>query len=124
MMQGHLRKTLPVLVAIAVFAAGVLPACVPALCCPVSPAMPSVHAEMPCCAPSTTFVPRDDTRQQPATVAGATSLLPQKWAPVAAVAQRSAQFSSPRVQTARDTVLLAHPEPSPPLFLLNAQFLI
>ena len=123
-MQARFRKTLLVLAAIAVFAAGVLPACVPALCCPVSTAAPSVHAEMPCCAPSATFVPRDDTRQQPATVASATSLLPQKWAPVAMVAPRSAQFSSPHVQTARDTVLRAHPEPSPPLFLLNAQFLI
>src|SRR6185436_7836102 len=129
--SNHLRHTLRrigaphlALAAIAVFAAGVLPACVPGMCCPVSPSVPTVHAQMPCCAPSDTFVPKDDTRQQPASFAGSTSLLPQKWAPVAVVTRLGAGFAPARVQTTHDTVIQAHPEPSPPLFLLNAQFLI
>jgi len=120
-MQGrNIRRVLPLLAAVAVFAAGVLPACLPGMCCPAAPAMASMHAEMPCCATSDAVAPRDDARQEPATSTVSTSLLPH----VAVAARIDGALAHVRVQTAHDTVLHARPEPSPPLFLLNEQFLI
>ncbi|HUP61937.1 MAG TPA: hypothetical protein VNA69_16135 [Thermoanaerobaculia bacterium] len=107
-----------------VLAAGVLPACVPGVCCAVLPDASTIHAQMPCCAMTNSFAPRDAMRLQPATFAGSTSPLPQMWAPVAVVARPGAPVVPPRVQTTLDTALEARHEPSPPLFLLNAQFLI
>jgi hypothetical protein len=79
-----------------------------------------MHAEMPCCATSDAVVPRDDTRQQQAISAAFTSLLPQP----AMAARLDAEVTPARVQRIYTTAAQAHPEPSPPLFLLNAQFLI
>lgn len=112
------------LAAILVLAAGVLPACVCVhrACCLSLPDAPTVHSQMPCCdVPS--VAPRDLVRVQPATFAGL-SPSPQPWASVAVVMQPDASPSSSRVQATLATVTLAHYEPSPPLFLLNAQFLI
>lgn len=108
------------LAAVAVFAAGVLPACVPGMCCPAAPEVPSMHAEMPCCATSDAVAPRDDTREQPAASTISISLLPHS----AVVARLGGEAAPARVPATHDTVVHATPDPSPPLFLLNEQFLI
>lgn len=117
--------TLTVLMLAVVLSAGVLPACIPGVCCPVvSSAASAIHAQMPCCAVPSSIAPRDLSRVQPATLAGSTSLMPQTWAPVAVVVRPGAQAIPSRVQATLVTVTDAHHEHSPPLFLLNAQFLI
>ena len=117
----RLRASFLALAVIAVVAAGVLPTCADSLCCSKSPARQTVHSQMPCCEP--TIAPRD-ARLQPVTAAGSL-LLPQTWAPVAVVELHGASdFLSPRVQATLATASSAHSEPDPPLFLLNAQFLI
>jgi hypothetical protein len=118
----RLRASFLALAAITVLAAGVLPTCADGICCPLADA-PTVHTQMPCCV-DPSIAPRDAVRLQPATSAGST-LSPPTWASGAVVEQPGAtQVSPPRVQATLATVSLAHHEPSPPLFLLNAQFLI
>lgn len=112
------------LATITVLAAGVLPACVNGLCCPVTPDAPAVHSQMPCCTGQTSIAPGEITRVRPATYAGF-NLQPQTWAAAAVVAGAGASELSPaRVPATLATGLFALREPSPPLFLLNAQFLI
>lgn len=118
-----LRALVLGVVATSVLAVGALPTCAGGLCCPVATDVPAVHTQMPCCdGPS--YAPRQAARVQPATFAGLfeSSNAP---APVDVVAQ-PAPFPSipPRVQATLTTVSDAHHEPLPPLFLLNAQFLI
>lgn len=110
------------LAVITVLASGVLPAC-GGMCCPVAEDEAAVHAQMPCCA-EPTFSPSDALRLLPATFAGLSSS-PQTWVPVAVV-ERPGTFevSPPRVQATLTIASRAHHEPTPPLFLLNAQFLI
>lgn len=111
------------LAVVSVLVAGVLPTCGDGLCCSVKPAVPTAHAQMPCCAPS--FAPRDAARPQVATTSPAGSLIsPQMWAPAALVTWSIATDSSLRVQATLATASKALLEPTPPIFLLNAQFLI
>lgn len=110
------------LAVITVLVAGVLPACGDGSCC-ANAGEPSVHTQMPCCDESS-LAPREAVRLLPATSAGSVPP-PQTWAPVAVVEQPGAlDFIPPRVQATLATASSAHHEPHPPLFLLNAQFLI
>jgi hypothetical protein len=110
------------LVAITVLVAAVLPACLDGGCCSNAGEM-TVHMQMPCCSEST-LAPRDAVRPLPATSTGSVPS-PQMWAPVAVVDLPGASgFLPPRVQATLPIASTAHHEPSPPLFLLNAQFLI
>jgi hypothetical protein len=108
------------LATIVVLAAGILPACVPGMCCPVTDT-PTVHTQMPCCQGQDSIASSDLDEVRPATFAGH-SFKPQTWA-VAAV---STQTASPvaHIAATRNRGRDAHHQPSPPLFLLNAQFLI
>lgn len=112
------------LVVVSVLAAGVLPTCGDGFCCSVESAVPTVHAQMPCCA-SPSFAPRDVSPSRAVTTLSAGSLTsPRMWAPAALVTWSHASVSPSRVQATLATASTAHPEPTPPLFLLNAQFLI
>lgn len=122
--SNRIRAFVLALAVVPALVAGALPMCAPGLCCPVAPDAPAVHSQMPCCSVEPSFVPRDAIRLQPATSAGP-FLSPPTWAPVAVVAGPGADgFLPPRVQATLTTVSTAHHEPPPPLFLLNAQFLI
>jgi hypothetical protein len=104
------------LVVLAFLAASIFPAC-GAICCS-SPAETSIHAAMKCCntqpklerADSGMRVPPAVTASAPApvTIPVSVATVPLVSAPVA-IAQ---------------TIDAAHHEPSPPLFLRNAQLLI
>jgi len=96
--------------------AGVLPVCIPGLCCDTSDA-PAMHAQMPCCAGETSMTPREPVRVQPATFAAFASNPLHAMAPVVVVQPAAISFTP-------DATSSSHHEPSPPLFLLNAQFLI
>ena len=119
-MRRSLRACFLALAVIAVLTAGVLPPC-GAICCPVATDIAAVHAQMPCCAGR--IAQGDASRVQPATFSGYSSS-PQTWAPVAVVVQPGASVVPPRVQATLATASRAHLEPSSPIFLLNAQFLI
>ena len=123
--RSHARRAKAAIlafVAMSVLAAGVLPACLDGGCCSKAGEM-TVHMQMPCCTESS-FAPRDAVRPLPATSAGSVPS-PQMWAPVAVVELPGASgFIPPRVQATLAIASSAHHEPSPPLFLLNAQFLI
>ena len=121
-MRRSLRACFLALAVIAVLTAGVLPSC-GGICCPVATDVAAVHAQMPCCASGAQIAQRDALRAQPATFTGYSSS-PQTWAPVAVVVQPGASVVPPRVQATLATASRAHLEPSSPLFLLNAQFLI
>jgi len=82
-----------------------------------------MHAQMPCCA-QTSFAPREAVSLQPAVFAGLFPP-PQTLVPVVVVAQYgTADLHPSRVQATLTTASPALHEPTPPLFLLNAQFLI
>ena len=121
------RRTHALILAIAAttaLAAGALPACVAGLCCPVADA-PSIHAQMPCCESETSIAPRDAVRLLPASSsAGFATPTSQTWAAVAVVERSGATDFPSRVAATLATDTAAHHEHSPPLFLLNAQFLI
>lgn len=110
------RAAILVLTVLMGLGAGLVPPCED-LCCR-SEASGAVRAEMPCCEPS---MAERDVRVQPATVASA---------PVSH--QQPLTIEEPAVNTAIAPVHLhavsfaAAPAPphSPPLFLLNEQFLI
>jgi hypothetical protein len=86
--------------------------------------MPSVHAQMPCCA-SQTIASRDTTnRQQSATTSASTLGSPQTSAPVALVLRTYTSVVPSIVPATLAMASRARFEPTPPLFLLNAQFLI
>jgi hypothetical protein len=118
-MHSGRMKALIVVAAILILGNGMVPVC-GAMCCPLAPDVPLVHAQMPCCAPGASIGAGDVTRTQPATVAGSVSL-PLAWN---VVARLGGNDSPTLVAVARDTAAAATQEPSPPLFLLNAQFLI
>jgi hypothetical protein len=105
-----------------VLTAGILPTCGDGACCVLGPAQATVHAQMPCCASMT--APRDVPRPGVVTTSAGSLVSPQTWAPVALVMRPYASGSPSRVQATLTTVPTAHPEPTPPIFLLNAQFLI
>jgi hypothetical protein len=89
------------------------------------PDAPTVRSQMPCCDAETSIAPRDTVVSlQPTTFAGFSSPQPQMWAPVALVVRTGAAVLPSRVLATLATVSSAHPEPFPPIFLLNAQFLI
>lgn len=122
---SRIRATCLALAAIAVLVAGVLPACASALCCGTMTPAQTVHAQMPCCAGHTSSLsPRGDERQ-PATLAAGSSTSPLKWAPAIDVAfARSSCSSSLRADAVATVSQARFLEPSPPLFLQHAQFLI
>lgn len=103
------------LLAILVLAAGVLPVCTAEGCC-AREAGTSVYAPMPCCDEST-VTPREAVRILPAMSAGLAAA-----APVAVIVVPDAVPA--RVPVAHAGASSAHYEPDPPIFLLNAQFLI
>ena len=98
---------------IAVIAAAVIPSCADSLCC-ARDGDTAMQAQMPCCEPS---ISQRDFELQPATSARSITL-PPVCAPTAVIEPQLAEvvdvLPAPAAQ---------HP-PSPPLFLLNAQFLI
>ena len=102
---------------------GVLPSCADAFCCPIA-GEPTVQTQMPCCS-QPSLAPRDALRSLPATSAGSIPS-PQVWAPAAVVESSGAPGFAPppRVQATLTTASVAPSEPRPPIFLLNAQFLI
>ena len=107
---GALGLTLALL---AVLAAAVIPKCADSLCCMLA-GETRVKAQMPCCEPS---ISQDDVRVQPLKVEDRQSCL-------------SGQAGLPVLHHAAEIVAVAEAPPpsppafSPPLFLLNAQFLI
>ena len=123
-MPHGLRAFVLALTVIPVLFAGVLPTCADGLYCPVTPDVPAVHSQMPCCEGGPSFAPRTVARMQPATFAGHFDS-PQMWAPAAWVAQPAATFLvPPRVLATLATASRSRQETSSPIFLLNAQFLI
>ena len=123
--RTHPRRRLRALsLALAVttlLAAGLLPACIPGLCCPINDA-PTVHAQMPCCQGESSIASREPLRVRPATFAS-NAPSPQS---AAVLAQHATAFTvaPARVPAKLAAGQTAQHEPSPPLFLLNAQFLI
>jgi hypothetical protein len=99
-----------------VLASVTMPAC-GGICCPQAPEA-AVHARMPCCTAESSMATRDASPAQPATFARNATFM--------AVIVRPATFAaSPTpVQPARRIEREKPHEPTPPLFLLNAQFLI
>jgi hypothetical protein len=83
----------------------------------------TVHAQLPCCAVSSSIAPRVALRLQPAAFAGSFSP-PLQWASAAVVTRPGATISPSRVQTALDTAIEALPEPSHSLSSSNALFFI
>lgn len=99
---------------IAVIAAAVIPTCADSLCC-IPGGEARVKAQMACCEPS---ISSGDVRQQPMTFT-AQAFLPQTDAPAATT------FEPPVLRAdSPPGISAAHHQPSPPLFLRNAQFLI
>jgi hypothetical protein len=119
--SGTFSNTRPatrvLLAALIVFAAAVLPAC-GGLCCTAADEA-AMHAAMPCCAAESSLAPTDARPIPPATTLATSALTPPAPLPVAAILTPAATQLLPR-----GIVSTAHHEPSPPLFLLNAQFLI
>lgn len=111
------RAAILVLTALMVLGAGFVSSCED-LCCR-SEASGAVRAEMPCCEPSMT---QRDTRVQPMTVASA-PVSPQKQIVVEAVAVTDAAIAPAHLHAVSFASEPAPPH-NPPLFLLNAQFLI
>ena len=99
----------------AVIAAAVIPTCADSLCCARDGEM-AMQAQMPCCEPS---MSQKDFELQPLKVEDRQSCL--------SIAALPGQAGSPvlHLRSALDAAVPAglHP-PSPPLFLLHAQFLI
>ncbi|HEX6086749.1 MAG TPA: hypothetical protein VF266_19615 [Thermoanaerobaculia bacterium] len=97
----------------AVIAAAVIPSC-DSLCC-ARDGGTAVQAQMPCCEPS---ISQGDFPQQPLKVEDRQSCLS-----VVALPEGQTGLSVLHLATARQ-VRRAEARPTPPLFLLNAQFLI
>jgi hypothetical protein len=117
-----LRRTkagILMLAALAVIAMGLGPLC-NALCCPPAPAELSIHASMPCCAGEDSMTRSDAMRVERSTAAAARVHVPP---PAIAVVTTVAQPAPPAIRREAACVLTRH-DASPPLFLLNAQFLI
>jgi hypothetical protein len=108
------------LVFVSIVAAGVLPTCGDELCC--ANEEPAVHAQMPCCE-STAITPRDVIRLQTVT-ASSTGVTVQAPPALAAVVQSAQPIATPRMHVQHPVASAILVEPTPPLFLLNAQFLI
>jgi len=107
------------LVAFAMIAAGAAPLCT-SLCCPPAPAEASFHAAMPCCAGEGSMSPSDAVDVQHSPPATARVHAPQ---PATVVITTLTVPAAPAFRRESTRVLTRH-DPSPPLFLLNAQFLI
>jgi hypothetical protein len=107
------------LAAMAMLFAGLGATC-DALCCPLAPAQSSMHAAMPCCAGTASMSRSESTRLPAAT----TTAQVQTPAPAKAVVTIATNTAPMRVTSHRSAPSPAHHEPSPPLFLRNAQLLI
>jgi hypothetical protein len=91
-----------------------------ALCCPLAPQQVSIHAAMPCCAGDASMSRPNATRIPVAT----TTAQIQTPAPASAAVTIAIDTAPLRLATSRTAPSPAHHEPSPPLFLRNAQLLI
>jgi hypothetical protein len=108
-------RALSLLAAAAIlFAAAVFPACVPGCC--KAEAEASMRAQMPCCDDRPSMTEREVSATRTAVVAPFHAPAAIVQHTVAAPLQHAA---APRIADAQP-----EPQPSPPLFLLNAQFLI
>jgi hypothetical protein len=116
----RIRTGMLMLAAFALIAAGLAPLC-GALCCPAAPAAISMHAAMPCCAGEASMARSEDMREQQSTTATARVDVSPPAVGVVSVIARQANAPSGRHEVTRSA---AQQQPSPPLFLLNAQFLI
>jgi hypothetical protein len=114
----RIRAGILMLAALAVVAAGAAPLCT-SLCCPPAPPEAAFHAAMPCCTGEDSMTPSDALDVQHAPPATARVHAPQQLTVAATLAPPSA----PSLGRESTRVLTRH-DPSPPLFLLNAQFLI
>jgi len=116
-MQRPVRAAILMAVALTVLAAGLLP-CAGTLCCKAEKTA-TMHAQMPCCVPS---MAQRDTRTEPSTAAAIALPLQQEIATTVATS-----ISEPPARNdahARTFADAPAPPPTPPLFLLNEQFLI
>jgi len=107
------------LAAFAVIAASAAPLCT-ALCCPPVPAEISIHASMPCCAGEDSMSRPNPMSVERSTAAASRLHVPP---PAIGVVTAVAEPAAPAFRRETARVLTRH-DPSPPLFLLNAQFLI
>jgi hypothetical protein len=107
------------LVFVSVVASGVLPTCGDELCCANEDA--SMHAQMPCCE-TTSITPNDFVRVQSGT--SSAGLIVHAPVQAALVATTDATMTAPRPRVQHPVASPVLLEPTPPLFLLNAQFLI
>jgi hypothetical protein len=115
----RLKAGILMLAAFAVFVAGAAPLC-SSLCCPLAPPQASIHASMPCCAGETSMSRSDAMRVQQTTAPAAPRVHATQ--PVTIIATATSTHA-PALRREPPRLVARH-EPSPPLFLLNAQFLI
>ena len=113
----RVRAAILVLTALMVLGAGLVPSCAD-LCCRTE-ASGAVRAEMPCCEPS---MAQRDARVQPMTVASA-PVSHAKQLAVEAIAAIDTVVAPAHLHAVTFAAAPAPPQ-TPPLFLLNAQFLI
>ena len=116
-MWMSLKSAAVTLLAIVVLAGGLVPACMGGGCC-VKELEASVHNEMPCCKESAIAPSSAPARAVPAPAPTHIA------APVATIALPGAIEIAPQRIAVAAHDAAEHREPSPPLFLLNAQFLI
>lgn len=103
------------LAAVTLLAPGVLVFCIPGLCCPIADE-PAVHATMPCCEGESSMASREPDGVRLADFSAPQIAQPAtpSIAITAVATQRLMHVETPK----------RHGETSPPLFLLNEQFLI
>lgn len=110
------RRLTLALVAIAMLTGAAVPACGDGGCCAIGEEA-SLHRDMPCC-DEPTVSSRETVQLLPATPAPHSAAVP------VAVLDAPAHTAPPRVRPTFAVASFAHHDPAPPLFLLNAQFLI
>lgn len=115
-MRRSVRAAILTAVALTVLAAGLLP-CTDALCCKTEKTA-TVHAQMPCCVPS---MAQRDTQTELSTAAQITLPLQKQ---IAVTVATNLEPPAQNVAHARTFADAAVPPPTPPLFLLNEQFLV
>lgn len=119
-LSRRIRAGILMLSLIAVLAAALAPLC-DSFCC-ASSSETSIHALMPCCAGESNMSRNEPVREERSTSTAARVSTPQP-PPVAAVIATLAAPPAPATRFEETRIASRH-EPSPPLFLLNAQFLI
>ena len=117
----RMRAGILMLALFAVFAGAFAPLC-DALCCPL-PTETAMHAIMPCCAGEDSVTRSESMRLQRAALTPVAKQAPEA-APVAAVVVAESAHADTASLRHVPPRLAGRHEPSPPLFLLHAQFLI